>query len=292
MANRFKIRFTASDLLILTYIFIQSILVAIFGGASRGYFLLIYFISALFVVFLAIFPRPNRPSFLYSIKIGYPLVLVYFFYRLVGIQHRFFGFEPHDPIFNNIEKAILGVFPTFAMQRIMEVWLNELSYVFYLVGIFIPLWALTKLYQKGRFDLTENFVIALEIGCLTCLVISSVFPVAGPGKALDSYYYLGIYGPLFSVVVPFFINTLSIVSGSFPAIYFCIITISSYYLWDFGKTHIIASFLVMTAVFWGGIYLRYHYLADALVAMLIAFIAVVIASGIYYKTYGNPPDFT
>jgi hypothetical protein len=267
-------------------------LVTIFGGAFRGYFLLIYFISALLVVFLAIFPHTDRPSFLYSIKIVYPLVLIYVFYRFVGIQHRFFGFGPHDSIFNNIEKSILGVFPTFAMQRIMEVWLNELSYVLYLMGIIIPLWALAKLYKKGRFDLINNFVIALEIGCLACLVISSVFPVTEPGEALESYYYLGIYGPLFSLVVPFFISTFSIVSGSFPAIYFCIIIISSYYLWDFGKIYIIASFFVMTAVFWGGIYLRYHYIADGLVAMLIAFIAVVIASGIYYKTYGSPPDFT
>jgi hypothetical protein len=292
LANHFKIRLRTPDLLILTYIIIQSILVAIFGGVFRGQLLLIYSIFALFVGILACFPHPDKPSFLYLIKIGYPLVLMYFFYRLVGIQHRFFGFDTHDAIFNSIEKTVFGIFPTFAMQRIMEIWLNELSYVLYLTGIFIPLWLLVKLYQKGHLNLIKNFVIAFEIGCLTCLVISSMFPVSGPNIAIDNYYYLGIYGPLFSLVIPFFIDILSINSGSFPAIYFCIITISAYYLWDFGRVYIIASFFVITAVFWGGIYLRYHYFADGLVAMVIAFIAVVIAGGIYYKAYGNPPDFT
>ncbi|OQX91681.1 MAG: hypothetical protein B6D58_06860 [candidate division Zixibacteria bacterium 4484_95] len=287
MANHFKFRLRTPDLLILTYIIIQSILVAIFGGLFRGQLLLIYSIFALFVVILACFRCSDRLSFIYLVRTGYPLVLMYFFYRLVGIQHRFFGFDTCDAVFNNMEKTVFGIFPTFAIQRIMEIWINELSYLLYLTGIFIPLWLLIKLFQKGNLKLIENFVMAFEIGCLTCLVISSLLPVSGPNIALDNYYYLGIYGPLFSMVVPFFIDILSINSGGFPAIYFCIITISSYYLWDFGKVYITVSFFIMTAVFWGGIYLRYHYLADGLLAMVIAFIAVVIADGICYRTYGE-----
>ena len=79
-------------------------------------------------------------------------------------------------------------------------------------------------------------------------------------------------------------------TGNFPSIYFCIVIISAYYLWDFSRVYIFISFVLITGVFWGGVYLRLHYLADGLVALLIAFLSTTIAGILYYLKYGSPND--
>jgi hypothetical protein len=122
------------------------------------------------------------------------------------------------------------------------------------------------------------------------LLLSSIVPVIGPHGALQNYYYLGVYGDI-ADFVSFFINQFSAAYGAFPAIYFCLIAISSFYLWDFGKLYVYLTFVIMTSVFWGGVYLRYHYLLDGLVALVIAFIVVAIASFLHFRSNGDKPDF-
>lgn len=287
MTESRKKRIIINDAVILVYIAIQLLLVVVFGNLLKSYLLIFYIGTALLTVIIIVFPRPEKPSFIYFIKTIYPIPLIYLYYRIIGFQTQISNLNYHDAFIFGIEKKILGIYPAFALQEIMEVWLNELSYLLYTLGIILPIWAIIKLYHEDRLEYFENFILAIEIGCLSCLAIASVYPVAGPADALIDYFYFNIYGSWFSIVIPNLINYISPPLSSFPAVYFCLIVISSYYLWDFGRIYIVISFALLTGVFWGGIYLRYHYLADGLVGLIIAFIATSIAGIYYYAKYGE-----
>lgn len=193
----------------------------------------------------------------------------------------------YDHLFYNLERYVLGMYPTFALQRVMEVWLNEVSFAFYFCGICLFFYAILFFYRKELINEFENFIFAIVLGSTICLTVMSVFPVLGPGQALEEYYYLNIHGPRFALIIPFILKIITPGVGSFPSIYFCILTITSYYLWDYGKAFVVISFIVLTTVFWGGIYLRYHYLLDALTALLIAFLASTVAGFVYFLRHGR-----
>jgi hypothetical protein len=282
-------KISPTDIIVLVYIAIQAILVALLGGNGRGYFLLFYLMSAVFVVVLMMFPKPDKPSLLHLVKTAYPLILLYLFYRVAGTEFHLLKIIPRDYFFNALEEKILGTYPTIALQNIMEIWLNELSYLLYITGIILPIWAFLILYRRDRLHVFESFVMATSTACLSCLLIATVVPVGGPESALNNYYYFGIYGNHFSMVVTFFINYFAVGYSSFPAIYFCLLTVAAFYLWDYGKTHVVISIGLLASVFWAGIYLRYHYLLDGLLAAIIAFWAVAVASYTVHRTKTQLP---
>jgi hypothetical protein len=285
----FEIKFKLNivDIIILVYILFQVILLILFRGLTNLFLPSVYLAAALLVLLMALVIPRKKPSFYHFIRYISPLLLLYVFYRLIGVQLSLVGFHSHDPVLYNLEKSVLGIYPTFVMQRLMEVWLNEVTYALYFSGVLLFVWALAKFYTRDKIDIFENFIFAATLGGLICLAIISVFPNLGPGKALYDYYYLGIYGPRFSVAIPVLMSILTPGVGSFPSIYFCLLTIASYYLWDYGRRYIIVSFVVLTIVFWGGIYLRYHYLLDALAALLIAFISATTANFVFFLKHSQ-----
>lgn len=288
MSDKFRLHLNAIDIALLIYICFQIIIVLLFGHGARDRLIVFYMTMAVITIFLIILPYQDKPSFLHFVKYFCPLPVVFLFFRVLGPQIQALGLSTHDTVFNAVEKSILGIYPSFALQRIMEVWLNEVSFALYAVGIVLPIWVIIKLYDKHHYHLFENFILAVVLGCLMCLIITTVYPVIGPAGALSNYYYLNFYGPYFSLAVPLVLQIISPQIGSFPAVYFCLLTISAYYIWDFGKAYVAASFIILTAVFWGGIYLRYHYIEDALIALLIAFLASTIAGYVYYLEYEQP----
>lgn len=284
-----------NDAVMIIYVILQAAIVlyaSMVRGFSAGVILFFYLVAALFIGAIAFIPLSEKKSPLHFIRAAYPLFLLLLFYYVSDAQARILQIPPQDSFFIAIEKGLFGVYPSFALQRIMEIWLNDLSYIMYALGIVVPLMTIVILYSKSNVRLFINYIFAMAVGGSICLLVSSIVPVAGPYSALRDFYYLGIYCD-FADFVANYVNNLSAAYGSFPAIYFCIIAISSFYLWDLGKIYIYFTFVIMTSVFWGGVYLRYHYLMDGLTALVIAFIAIVTASYVHFRTSDKVgPDFS
>lgn len=295
MIEKESLNYRLNDVVMLIYVIIQAAIILYAGmvrGFSLGVILFFYLVAALFIGTIAFIPLSEKKSPLHFIRAAYPLFLLLLFYYVSDAQARILQIQPQDSFFNAIEKGLFGVYPSFALQRIMEIWLNDLSYIMYALGVVVPLMAVVILYSKTNIRLFINYIFAMALGGSICLLVSSIVPVIGPYGALRDFYYLGIYGDIADFFT-FYINHFSAAYGAFPAIYFCIIAISSFYLWDLGKIYVYLTFAIMTSVFWGGVYLRFHYLLDGLAALIIAFIAVVIAGYTHYLTSDKDrPDFS
>jgi hypothetical protein len=286
MTENKDMNYRLNDIVMIIYVICQAAIVlyaGMVGGFSAGVILFFYLVAALFIGAIAFIPLSEKKSPLHFIRATYPLFLLLLFYYVSDAQARIFQIPPQDSFFIAIEKGLFGVYPSFALQRIMEIWLNDLSYIMYALGIVVPLMTIVILYSKANIRLFINYIFAMAVGGSICLLVSSIVPVTGPYRALRDFYYLGIYCD-FTDFISYYINNLSAAYGAFPAIYFCIIAISSFYLWDLGKKYVYFTFVIMTSVFWGGVYLRYHYLLDGLVALVIAFIAIVTASYVHFRS--------
>ncbi len=216
-------------------------------------------------------------------RAGIILAVLFLFYKTAGAEHSIFGLAAQDEALSRFEFNLLGFHPSFIMQRLMEIWLNELSYFGYMLGITLPVIAIFLLKKLGRRQQLESYLTSLTIACCISFAIISLFPVSGPREGLAGIFYLDFYGGKITQMAPIIINMVSIEGGSFPAVYFGLVTISALYLWDHGKIYIFLSFALMTAVFWGGVYLRYHYLMDGVIALLIAFFSIILEGKIRHS---------
>lgn len=295
MTESKDMNYRLNDVVMIIYVICQAAIVlyaGMVGGFSTGVILFFYLVAALFIGAIAFIPLSGKKSPLHFVRAAYPLFLLTLFYYVSDAQARILQIPPKDSFFIAIEKGLFGVYPSFALQRIMEIWLNDLSYIMYALGIITPLMTIVILYSKKNIRLFINYIFAMAVGGSICLLVSSIVPIAGPYSALRDFYYLGIYGNI-TDFISFYINHFSTAYGAFPAIYFCIIAISSFYLWDLGKIYVYFTFVIMTSVFWGGVYLRYHYLLDGLAALVIAFIAILTASYVHFRTSDEVgPDFS
>jgi len=292
LADKIEIKFAPTELILLAYVGFQAVKSSLAGISQSGYILLFYVVAALFIGAMALVQHDGQPSLRSFLKLNYPLFMLFLFYHVAGIQTAIIGGNIYDSLFNSLEKSLVGVYPSFALQRIMEVWLNELSYFGYAIGVIMPSLAFLMLFRKGRLNIYENYIMAIALGCCICLGLAVSFPTLGPEEALSGYYYLGFWGYHFTTYVPLFVRLFTSGQSSFPAFYFCVIIISSFYLWDYGRFYVVLSLLVMGLVFWGGVYLRYHYLLDGVVALIIAIFASASASYSLYRSSAKRPDFT
>lgn len=277
MTEAVSLRPRPSDVVILGHLAFQAILVLLYGGKLGGQLLFFYAVFGILTLAQAVIPVPARPSVGHFAKSIFPVILLYFFYRVVDMQAGVVNFRYHDLMIADFEKGLFGVYPTFALQKIMEVWLNELSYVAYGLGIVLVIAAVFRLYRADTLRLFEGFIFAIVLGGVLCLAVASLFPAEGPGRALSNYHYLIIFGPFFSSTVPALVSIVASDTLSFPAIYLCLVIIAAYYVSDFGGFYAVLSFFAIAGVLWSGIYLRYHYLSDSVAALALASIAVIVS---------------
>lgn len=261
--------------MLLIYIIFQIALVLLKTGTGKSSLVLFYIAAAIFLLLLSFLQIINRSGSMNLLRAGILLAILYLFYRTIDMEQSIFGMMPKDETISRLEFNLLGFHPSFVMQSLMEIWLNELSYIAYALGSTLPAVAILVLRKNERREQLESYLTAVSIACCLCFAIMSLFPVGGPREGLAGIYYLDFFGRGFSEFVPIIIDKISIERGSFPAVYFCLVTISALYLWDYGRIYLFISFALMTAVFWGGVYLRYHYLADGILALLIAFLSIV-----------------
>lgn len=265
-----------AEAVLLFYSIVQLILVSIGANAHQGELQIFYAAAALFLILISVLPVPIRFGRAELSRIVFVTGFLFLFYRMVEMEQAAFGFGLKDDVLSDIEFGILGFHPSFVFQNMMETWLNELSYFAYGLGIISPVLAAIVITLSGKREQYESFLAAIVIACCISFMITVFFPVVGPAEGLEDIYYLGFYGGFFTQLIQLIIEKISVASSSFPAIYFGLMTISVLYLWEYGIWYRITSFAAMTAVFWGGVYLRFHYLADGIIALLIAYLAVLL----------------
>lgn len=274
------IRFRPLDIATLAYIATELILLLVFMLGRQGWFylLLFYLAAAAVVILMVMFDPAVSGLFWRTLRLIYPLFLFTFFNEAVGAQTFLIFDQPFDGQVVALEKAIFGADPAFALQRYLEIWLNELMNAGYISYYFmLPVTAIILLLKK-KWDALERLVLTSAVVFYVCFLIFIFYPVIGPQFFLRDQYYLPIIGPFFTPLAQRIHAGSALYGAALPSSHCGVALVSLWILTREVPKTAIPSFVLLSLLCASTVYGRYHYISDVLAGLLIGAVMLRLAA--------------
>lgn len=204
------------------------------------------------------------------------LSYAYLFGAVAPLQH-IVSSEWMDPYVLDLEQYVFGVQPTLWLEKFTTPWLTEWMMFSYV--IYVPLYPFlcgVIYFTRGELPMEEYF-FALGITNILCDIGFILFPVASPLYFIPEVYTVPLDGYLFTTLGELMRSQLHYAGGSIPSPHAAAATI----MWVMAYRYHRRSFHVLTPIilslYVSTFYGRYHYLTDAVVGVLVAFLALALA---------------
>lgn len=274
-----KIALQPTDALILLTLIGFSLIAVIFHASVEQWWLLV--VKNTLVAFcvlgsIALNERISHRFLKFSLRTAVvTLSFAYLFGAVEKLQLILHG-EWLDPYVLDFEQYVFGVQPTLWLEQYTTPWLTEWMMFSYV--IYVPLYPLLCgiiYYTRGSLQM-EDYFFTLGLTNVLCDVGFILFPVASPMYFVPGIYSVPLDGYVFTYLGEFMRQYLHYIGGSIPSPHAAAATI----IWMMAYRYHRPSFYVMipiilslyVATFYG----RYHYLTDALVGIIIAFVALAL----------------
>ena len=271
-------RFSKADWLTLAYIFLWIVLILLFSSFINQFkiFLLLHILSFLLCLFLSgITPKTGFLKFLTKWYHYFLLPLLY-----AALHYLIPAIHPHsmDEVLIKIDFFLFGCHPTVWLEQFYSPLLTEILQLSYLVYYFMPLLILIPFYCRGDIEKFDrfSFIILLTFYCFFLGYV--LFPALGPRFYLAHLHTVSLEGKNIYHAICSLLNGLENIQwDAFPSghvlvtIVFLYIT-KRYLPLVFYLTLPIAILSIISTV-----YLRYHYVIDDLVGIILAGFVLLIA---------------
>jgi len=277
--DNLKKKFRPPDIALLIYILTQFLFISLFMTGKPGwyFFLMFYAAAAAIAVIFALFPLREAGIFWRALRMTYPFFLIIFFYEAVGPQVSMIFKQPFDGRIVALENMIFGADPAFAIQRYMEIWLNELMSFAYISYYFIIPAAAIILIVKKRWISLERLTLAISIAFYLSYLMFIIFPVVGPRFYLADHYYLPLIGPVFASLAKVIVDYGGFYGGAMPSSH-CAVTLVAVGILsrEIRKLRLILiAFLALLCA--STVYGRYHYLSDVVMGLAVGWLALKLS---------------
>ncbi len=276
IAGRLELQLT--DALVLSALLLFSLLGALFlveGWAIQ--ILKNIGVAAVFLGAVYVTPKVRHRFWRFFVRVAaITLSYAYLFGAVAPLQH-IVSSEWMDPYVLDLEQYLFGVQPTLWLERFTTPWLTEWMMFSYV--IYVPLYPLLCgiiYFTRGELPMEEYF-FALGITNILCDVGFILFPVASPLYFIPEVYSVPLDGYLFTTLGELMRSQLHYAGGSIPSPHAAAATI----MWIMAYRYHRLSFHILTPIilslYISTFYGRYHYVTDAVVGVLVAFVALAIA---------------
>lgn len=273
-----RIELQLTDALVLSALLLFSLLGLLF--LVEGWQLLILKNLGVAVLFLgAVYITPkvrNRVARFFVRVAAITLSYAYLFGAVAPLQH-IVSSEWMDPYVLDLEQYVFGVQPTLWLEKFTTPWLTEWMMFSYV--IYVPLYPFlcgVIYFTRGELPMEEYF-FALGITNILCDIGFILFPVASPLYFIPEVYSVPLDGYLFTTLGELMRSQLHYAGGSIPSPHAAAATI----MWVMAYRYHRLSFHILTPIilslYVSTFYGRYHYLTDAVVGVLVAFLALALA---------------
>lgn len=273
-----RLEFQLTDALVLSALLLFSLLGLLF--LVDGWEIQILKNTGVAVVFLGavyITPKVRHRFWRFFVRVAaITLSYAYLFGAVAPLQH-IVSSEWMDPYVLDLEQYLFGVQPTLWLEKFTTPWLTEWMMFSYV--IYVPLYPLLCgiiYFTRGELPMEEYF-FALGITNILCDVGFILFPVASPLYFIPEVYSVPLDGYLFTTLGELMRSQLHYAGGSIPSPHAAAATI----MWIMAYRYHRLSFHILTPIilslYISTFYGRYHYVTDAVVGVLVAFVALAIA---------------
>ncbi|MEX1140164.1 MAG: phosphatase PAP2 family protein [Bacteroidota bacterium] len=276
IVGRFELQLT--DALVLSALLLFSFLGLVF--LVDGWQLLILKnvgVAGLFLGAVHVTPKVRHRVWRFFVRVAaITLSYAYLFGAVAPLQH-IVSSEWMDPYVLDLEQYLFGVQPTLWLERFTTPWLTEWMMFSYV--IYVPLYPLLCgiiYFTRGELPMEEYF-FALGVTNILCDIGFILFPVASPLYFIPEVYSVPLDGYFFTTLGELMRSQLHYAGGSIPSPHAAAATI----MWIMAYRYHRLSFHILTPIilslYVSTFYGRYHYVTDAVVGVLVAFVALAIA---------------
>ena len=272
-------RLRATDGLILFTLSIFSILALLFNPSVDGWWMLIIKNIGTGAVYLALVFASEKmtrkfPRFILRVA-AVTLAYAYLFGAVDKLQLILQG-QWLDEYVMDAEQYIFGVQPTLWLQHITTPPLTE--WMMFAYVIYVPLYPIlcgVIYYLRGEVAM-EDYLFTLGFTNILCDIGFILFPVAGPMATIGNLYSVPLKGYVFTFFGELMRSNVHFVGGNIPSPHTAAATI----MWVMAYRYHRPTFYVLTPVvlslYVSTFYLRYHFVTDAVVGIIVAFIALMM----------------
>jgi membrane-associated phospholipid phosphatase len=275
--NRDEAGFRPLDIALISYILFELAIVLLFMTGRPGWIFFFGFYIAAGCLAFMVSMNPMRGSWR-LLRLIYPIIIMILLYEALNFQIYLIQHHSFDNQIYTMETAIFGFDISFAAQRYMEIWLNEVMnflYIFYY--LFIPV-AIFILAKRRLWNSLEKMILSACLTFFACYIIFLFYPVVGPRYYLASIYYLPMIGPIFTPLAQKIVNSGGLHGGAMPSSHCAVALVAVWFLFrELKYTRVfLLSLYIMLCV--STIYGRYHYVSDVFAGIIIGFLGIALGS--------------
>ena len=275
-----KLQFRATDVLILAALVFFSILALIFYYRIDGWWMLVLkniAVAAVYILFNQFSAHATKKFWKFFLRMAaVVLAYVYLFGAVDKFQLLIQGRWMDDYVLD-FEQWAFGVQPTLWLEDFISKPLTEwlmFSYV-----IYVPMYPILCgiiYYHRGELAM-EDYFFTLGFTNILCDIGFMLFPVASPMYYIKQLYTVPLDGWVWTFLGECMRKYLHFAGGSIPSPHTAAATI----MWIMAYRYHRPSFWILSPIvvslYISTFYCRYHYVTDAVVGILVAFLALATA---------------
>ena len=271
-------RYLLVDKATFVYMAALSLLILVFRAnlANWTVFLGFNLSLCLAVVLIAHTLNNKAGGWAFFFRHWYPLLFFTLLYEETRYLIHLIFPHPFDPLINQLEMALFGVYPTVWMQRFIYPGLNEFmmfsycSYYFLLAVLGLGLFLGKKIREFDGLFFTS--AVAYYVSYLGFVL----FPVEGPRFALMSQHQLEINAGFFTSLAQGLINWAGIQGAAMPSSHVAVALVILVYARRHHRTLFWVLFPLVASLAASTIYGRFHYVSDVVAGILVGAISILL----------------
>jgi membrane-associated phospholipid phosphatase len=272
-------RLRATDGLILFTLSFFSLLALLFNPSVQGWWVLIIKNIGTAVVYLALVfasEKMTRKFPRFFLRVAAVTLAYAFLFGAVDKLQLILQGQWMDEYVMDAEQYMFGVQPTLWLQHITTPPLTE--WMMFAYVIYVPMYpVLCGIIYYLRGDVAmEDYLFTLGLTNILCDIGFILFPVAGPMATIGNLYSVPLKGYVFTFFGELMRSNVHFVGGNLPSPHTAAATI----MWVMAYRYHRPSFYILTPVvlslYVSTFYLRYHFVTDAVVGIIVAFLALLI----------------
>jgi membrane-associated phospholipid phosphatase len=275
-----KVRLNATDGLILGTLALLSLLAVTFFWRVEHWWLLILknIVVGAAYIWINRFSDKAATKFRKFFLRMAPIVLAYaYLFGAVDKLQLIFQDQWMDDYVLDFEQYIFGLQPTLLLEDYISKPLTEwlmFSYV-----IYVPMYPVLCgiiYYKRGELAM-EDYFFTLGLTNVLCDIGFILFPVASPMYHIKDLYTVPLDGYVFTYLGELMRKYLHFAGGSIPSPHAAAATIMWIMAYRYHRTSLWILTPVVVSLYVSTFYLRYHYVTDAIVGVLVAGLALIVA---------------
>jgi len=244
----------------------------------------------LYLAALAVLPRLRRPWLRFLVRTAaVQLTFLQVYSAASRVQLLFFPWQ--DDRVLAWERALYGVQPLVAVQKLYTPVLDEWMFFVYVFYILIyPVLGAVIFFKRGE-DANEDYLCQLGLVNLVCSIGFVLFPVASPmhWEKIRTQLTVPLTGRLFGTIGEWIRSDVHTAGGSIPSPHCAVATVMWFMSRKYTRHGALWLAPIILSLYVSTVYLRFHYLADAVIGIAAGLLVIAAAPAIE-RAWNRPPS--